>query len=32
VVLPGAAHAANFGAPEELVNVIREFLEEGKEA
>ena len=32
VVLPGAAHAANFGAPEELVNVIREFLEKGKEA
>ena len=32
VVLPGAAHAANFGAPAELVGAIREFLEEGKEA
>jgi pimeloyl-ACP methyl ester carboxylesterase len=32
VVLPGAAHAANFGAPTELVGAIREFLEEGKEA
>jgi 2-hydroxy-6-oxonona-2,4-dienedioate hydrolase len=30
-VLPGAAHAANFGAPAELVGVIREFLGEGKE-
>jgi 2-hydroxy-6-oxonona-2,4-dienedioate hydrolase len=32
VVLPGAAHAANFGAPAQLVGVIREFLEEGEEA
>ncbi len=32
VILPGAAHAANFGAPAEFVDVIREFLEEGKEA
>jgi pimeloyl-ACP methyl ester carboxylesterase len=32
VVLPGAAHAPNFGAPAELVGVIREFLEEGQEA
>jgi len=32
VILPGAAHAANFGAPAELVGAIREFLEEGKEA
>ncbi len=32
VVLPGAAHAATFGAPEELVGAIRGFLEEGKEA
>ena len=31
VVLPGAAHAANFGAPAKLVGEIREFLEEGKE-
>ena len=31
-ILPGAAHAANFGAPAEFVGVIREFLEEGKEA
>ena len=30
-ILRGAAHAANFGAPAELVGVIREFLEEGKE-
>ena len=30
VILPGAAHAANFGAPAELVGVIREFLEKGK--
>ena len=32
VILPGAAHAANFGAPVELVGAIREFLEEGKGA
>ena len=31
-VLPGAAHAANFGVPAQLAGVIREFLEEGKEA
>ena len=32
VILPGAAHAANFSAPAELVGVIREFLGEGREA
>jgi 2-hydroxy-6-oxonona-2,4-dienedioate hydrolase len=32
VVLSGAAHAANFGAPAEFAGVIREFLEEGKGA
>jgi 2-hydroxy-6-oxonona-2,4-dienedioate hydrolase len=32
VILPGASHAANFGAPAELGGVIRGFLEEGKEA